>query len=213
MSRPIRFCLYGLILPFWAAVVVTGLFWLYQYGNTPSFNAAAPRQWPEVTGVVRNAETPTLLVFLHPHCPCSRATVSELEKLTARTAGTLAASVVFLHPDEVASDWHEASLWRRTCEIPGLTVVDDVGCMVTRQFGVTTSGQALLYDPAGRLKFNGGMTPARGHAGDNAGCEMIFSYVREGSSRLAASGGTCSVYGCPLFHSSETTAALHKDFR
>lgn len=213
MSRSRNLCLNGLIVPIWAAVLGTGLFWLYQYENTPSLIAAAPEQWPEVAGLVRNAATPTLLVFLHPHCPCSHATVSELEKLTARTSGTLPTCVVFLHPDEVTSDWHQTSLWRRACAVPGVTVLDDVGSKATRQFGVTTSGQALLYDAAGQLQFNGGMTAARGHAGDNAGCEIIVSYLREDSLRSTASGETCSVFGCPMFQSSETSAALHKELR
>src|SRR5690349_19429168 len=37
--------------------------------------------WPEASSIVRHAQRPTLLLFLHPHCACSRATVEELERL------------------------------------------------------------------------------------------------------------------------------------
>ena len=41
--------------------------------------------WPE--GLIeRSTDRPTLVVCLHPKCPCSQATLSELERLLARPA-------------------------------------------------------------------------------------------------------------------------------
>lgn len=63
MSVPINDRLHGVIIPVWAAVVVTGVFWLYHYANEPSVNAAAPENWPDVAGLMRDKETPSLLFF------------------------------------------------------------------------------------------------------------------------------------------------------
>ena len=42
-------------------------------------------------------------------------------------------------------------------------------------FGVATSGQVLLYDPNGELRYSGGITRSRGHPGANAGRAAIES--------------------------------------
>ena len=54
-------------------------------------------------------------------------------------------------------------------EIPGVEVVSDEDDAQSAAFGAAVSGQTLLYDREGRLIFSGGITAARGHAGDNAG--------------------------------------------
>ena len=67
---------------------------------------------------------------------------------------------------------------------------DDDGAEA-RRFGAETSGQTLLYDARGALAFSGGITGARGHAGDNAGraslrrADSIASQAdRRGTQRL-----------------------------
>jgi len=71
---------------------------------------------------------------------------------------------------------------------------DDDGLEATR-FGVITSGQTVLYDPSGALLFSGGITGARGHAGDNAGRASLVSLLNQGKTDLSST----SVFGCPLF--------------
>jgi hypothetical protein len=44
----------------------------------------------------------------------------------------------------------------------------------------TTSGETVVYDAAGKLRFHGGITGARGHIGDNAGCSAIEVYANAG---------------------------------
>jgi hypothetical protein len=75
----------------------------------------------------------------------------------------------------------------------------DIGGRVARRFGAATSGQGLLYDRAGRLRFQGGLTSARGHAGDNAGSAAIVALAQ---GRVPDTVET-PVYGCPLFASSQ----------
>jgi hypothetical protein len=64
----------------------------------------------------------------------------------------------------------------------------------SRRFRTETSGHALLYDAGGRLLFSGGITVARGHAGDNAGLGAIEALV---AGEPAARRRTL-VFGCAL---------------
>jgi hypothetical protein len=52
----------------------------------------------------------------------------------------------------------------------------------------------ILYDAAGRLRFSGGITAARGHAGDNLGRSAIVELL-EGDSPTATA---TPVFGCSL---------------
>ena len=76
---------------------------------------------------------------------------------------------------------------------------DDNG-VEAQHFGVYTSGETLLYDSRGSLIFSGGITGSRGHAGDNAGEQALISLLTRGEARERVT----SVFGCPLFASSES---------
>jgi hypothetical protein len=103
--------------------------------------------------------------------------------------------VLFVKPPGFADEWEKTDLWSSAAAIPGVEVVRDEGGFEALRFRAATSGQATLYDRGGRLLFSGGITGARGHAGDNAGRAAIVSL-------LAADGvglRETPVYGCPLF--------------
>jgi hypothetical protein len=65
-------------------------------------------------------------------------------------------------------------------------------CSCTR-FGALTSGHTVVYDPSGRLLFSGGITSARGHAGENMGSELILAQLARKTNPQ-----THAVFGCPL---------------
>jgi hypothetical protein len=72
-----------------------------------------------------------------------------------------------------------------------------------RRFGAATSGQAYLYDQSGCCLFAGGITPLRGHEGDNPGMSAILSWILE----ARAESTTWPVTGCPLFDSDVGSAS------
>jgi hypothetical protein len=134
-----------------------------------------------------------LVVALHPQCPCSRATVAELARLLAHAPEPPDVHVLFVAPADVEDAWVRAGLWQAVADLPGLHVVRDDGTEA-RRFGARVSGQVLVYDGAGQLRFNGGITGARGHEGDNAG--------RAGIEALLAGrphAASTFVFGCLLF--------------
>jgi hypothetical protein len=67
-----------------------------------------------------------------------------------------------------------------------------------------TSGQVLLYDASGRLRFRGGIRPSRGHEGDNTGRRALEALLLGDG---AAPPLSTAVFGCPLFHPRDATAA------
>jgi len=191
----------------WLLTVSIGLASLYQYSNTPGRTGSAPDQWPAELSWNRPKQMPRLLLFVHPHCPCSHASLEQLERLMAMLDGRFAATVVFPHPQDTAPTWHQTDLWRRASSLDHVQTVDDVGGRITRRFGVLTSGQVLLYDELNRLTFQGGITAARGHAGDNSGADTIMALI--GGERLADHSRVRDgcVFGCPLYPEREPQSA------
>jgi hypothetical protein len=166
-----------------------------RYANTPGGAEAAPAAWPTNSQIPLDGSRPTLVMFVHPHCPCSRASVGELNRLLARIPGQLSVHVVFLKPEGTSLDWQRTGLWREASSIPGVVVHTDLAGVEARRFHAETSGQTLLYHPRGSLEFEGGITFARGHSGDNAGSSAVEEIVRLGHSGRAKT----QVFGCALF--------------
>jgi hypothetical protein len=176
----------------WGILVATGLCVLWRHAEQPGKAGDAPNQWP--AALARAEDRPSLLVFLHPKCPCSRASVSELARLAAHVPDRLQVTAVFVVPAGETADWAHGALWDATAEIPGLArVIDHEGKLAT-QFGAQTSGYALLYAPDGRRLFAGGITSARGHEGDNDGRSAIEALALSENSTVHAT----PVFGCVL---------------
>ena len=184
----------SLLAAFWLLSVGACLTLLWQYGATPGEAVDPPLEWPTDAALVRDPDKATLLVFMHPRCPCSRATLGELERLLARATGRVSPIVVFLKPGQVETGWERTDLWRRAESIPEVAVVSDSGGVERQRFRAQTSGVALLYDRDGVLQFRGGITSSRGHEGDNAGRRAILA-ILSGETALA---NRTEVFGCSL---------------
>jgi hypothetical protein len=179
----------------WLVAVSTGLWILWGYENSPGVGAKPPQLWPADSRIQRPQDRATLVMLVHPHCPCTRATVGELAEIMAHAQGRLNAYVLFLKPAGFAEEWEKTDLWQTAAAIPGVSVMVDDGGLEARLFNSSTSGQTILYDAAGHLLFSGGITGSRGHSGDNAGRSAIVSLV---NAKVAERAETF-VFGCPLF--------------
>jgi hypothetical protein len=161
----------------WVAAVAVGLWFMLNYERTAGATGAVPTAWPSGSSIPRSANQATLVLFAHPRCPCTRATMSELAELMAKTTGKLQTCVVFFTPPGASADWTESDLHASAAAIPGVKVLDDLRGTEAKRFGAETSGHALLFGRDGKLLFSGGITASRGHAGDNAGESAIASIV------------------------------------
>lgn len=134
-------------------------------------------------------------MVVHPHCPCSRASIEELSAIMAHSEDRLTAFVLFMKPDGTSEDWEKTDSWRNAAKIPGVQVLSDNEAIEARRFNAATSGQTILYDKNGQLIFSGGITGSRGHSGANTGSSAIISLVNHEVPETTET----AVYGCPLF--------------
>lgn len=187
--------LVGIGIAIWVCVSFGSYSSLLAYSLSPGPSGGTTSAWPCDTAIVPDSSRSNLIVFIHPHCPCSRATLAELEEIISRSNGSVALQVLFLKPSEMPAGWEVGALWHRAAAIPGAKIHADEDGLEAQRFGAMTSGQAVLYDQNGELKFRGGITISRGHRGENVGKQAILDQVVCGSSTKA----TACVFGCPLF--------------
>jgi hypothetical protein len=167
---------------------------LVVYSNLPGNSGMPPNRWPSESVVSPDGSRPTLVMLAHPKCPCTRASLGELELLVARHHGQFNAHVLFIKLAETPEDWAKTDLWRKAAAIHGVTVHCDNNGNEARRFQLETSGHTLLYDRGGQLVFHGGITLSRGHAGDNAGRDALSLLLRhERPAQIQT-----PVFGCPL---------------
>lgn len=180
----------------WCGVVAIGILRLVQYQMTPGAKGReAPHIWPaEVADIARKPGQFTLVMMLHPQCPCSRASLHELSHLTSRAAGQLDVRILFIKPQGAPAEWCDSDLWKQAKNIPRVNVSIDDDASDASIFGATTSGQVVVYDASGALRFSGGITDGRGHEGDNSGFDAILGLIRNGNTAVS----TTPVYGCSL---------------
>ena len=84
------------ILAVWGLVVGSGLFFLESYSFRPGDSGSPPVMWPTASRVRPHSGRSNLLIFLHPQCPCSRASVDELRTIlrAMRNSGVSPCSVL-----------------------------------------------------------------------------------------------------------------------
>ncbi len=182
------------LLVFWGLVVGSGIVLLQVHASRPGDSGTPSVQWPEGSLIRRVGGQPTLLIFLHPCCPCSRASLTELAHIMNRCGGRVSAHALLLRPARLPERWAESVIEQDLSELAGVLVWQDSGGSEARRFGVATSGHVLLYDAQGRLTFSGGITSARGHRGDNYGRDAVLARIM---GKIGDRPGN-PVFGCQL---------------
>jgi hypothetical protein len=178
----------------WGLMVGAGFVLLLNYKYTAGDTGVVSSDWPTVTRIVPDPTRANLILIGHPQCPCTRASIEELDRILARCPGMVRAWVLFVRPSGFPPGWERTALWQRAAAIPEVEVLVDPDGVEAKHFGARTSGQVLLFRAEGRLLFHGGITGSRGHAGDNPGSAAILSLLTGGS----ADRTEAPVFGCPL---------------
>lgn len=184
------FFLFGL----WLLLLSFGFWRLMFYANTPGEGAVTGTDWPTEAQLDRPSHSGILIIFTHPYCPCSMATLGELERLVPHFQGKIHSSVFFFKPKEKDLNWVKSDAWKKVQLLQGVNTFVDEDGKEAAKFGAKTSGQALLYNSEGHLVFNGGITPERGHMGDSVGRSAILRFLSKGDSVAVSS----PVFGCSL---------------
>lgn len=184
----------------WLCVVGSGMWWLNDYANTPATRGSVPLIWPAETQVDVPLGKPLLVMFVHPRCPCTLASVRELEPLVARHREQIA--LVATIPNEtsgqVESAWTTSDVYRWADRM-GVRVILDPGGRESKLFGAHVSGFCTVYDASGQLRFSGGVTASRGHAGPNSGADTVASLLAGKASLV----NEHDVFGCGLVQESD----------
>jgi hypothetical protein len=178
----------------WLAAVAFGVGVLTEYEYTPGKATSIPSDWPIASKLQRTAGQPTLVMFAHPDCPCTRASIGELAVLMTHCQNRVRVEVVFLDPKGSSGKWLHTDLWRSAESIPGVIVQADEDGSEAAYFQATTSGQVVLYDAGGKLLFSGGITSSRGHYGDSTGLADIIRLLNHEEARTRKT----PVFGCSL---------------
>ena len=178
----------------WLAFLGIGFYALAREEFTPVEASVSTAKFPSASALALAPDTPTLILFAHPHCPCTRATLRELDGLLSALPHRVAATIVFTLPNGVPPGWEQGDQWQSAAKIPGVHIITDQDGREAKRFGVKGSGHVLLYESSGDLVFSGGITPSRGHEGDNLGRSAVIDLVNSGHAVVQRT----PVYGCPL---------------
>lgn len=172
--------------------------WRYKMEPAAVAEGGAPTAWPEGMPIERAGDRATVVMLAHPRCPCTRASIEELAALVDELGPAARTFVLFAAPPSAPEDWAESDTWRRASALPGVTVVRDVGGVAARRLGAVVSGHTVVFDRGGRLIFSGGVTSARGHAGDSEGRRRIVALLHgQGEVLTVAPTFGCDIEDAP----------------
>lgn len=190
-----------IIVASWGLAVIGVWLWTTSYGFSTYQPATefACEQWPADTKLTLAPDRPTLVLFLHPRCPCSRASIRELERLLTgpglsdqqRPKLTVVATI----PTDAGFHWRHTDTTALVSLLPNATLEWDVEGVEASHFGAVTSGTVMLYTPQGLRLFAGGVTASRSHEGDNVGAERVREALLQPD---PVSQASIPAFGCRL---------------
>lgn len=194
--KPILKKTFGILgMALWLGLVALGMGKLNAYANTPGERANASTTFPLLSRVQTEKGKSTLILFVHPKCGCSVATVAELARLFPKISSQTVVNIIFLKPEGFSEHDVRGDLWEDAKKISGAVLKIDSENRESDLFGAKTSGQTFLYNSAGYLIFEGGLTSSRGHTGDSKGRQDILNYFENPINWTLAES---SVFGCGL---------------
>jgi hypothetical protein len=183
----------GLML--WLSVVSAGFASLAIYKGTPGALAESGVEWPRASAMERDRERMTLVLFGHPLCPCTRASLQEIEAALTDAPKSMRVILVACESSNPSEQTSQEDMRAAATRIHGAHLFVDVGAVEAERFGAATSGQTFVYGADGKLLFSGGVTGARGHVGFNPGRDAV-ARLAQGKSAIPWS---TPVFGCPIF--------------
>ena len=195
MNTKIKITLFGVV---WILGICFGIWQLLKYENSPGINSKPPVSFPKNSSLKTTRGIPTLIVFVHPHCPCTRATISELAQILTRRKEALKTYVVFFRHSKLPVEWVKTDLWEYVERMKGVEPIIDEAGKEMKIFNVLTSGHSLLYDEKGKLVFSGGITASRGHVGNNIGRSTVVALLNNKTLNTVGYNNKYKVFGCPL---------------
>jgi hypothetical protein len=185
----------------WLALASAGILFVLQYDFTPATLIKTASSLHR--RLCKDCHPYELYVFLHPYCPCSSATLHELEALSNRLEKEgntkVKIKIVFFKPGGDIKEWKKSSLWAHANKLKNVDIIIDQEGKLIKHYQAETSGETMLFDADGNCLFDGGITISRGHEGDAPGKEYIYRLV----SNKRINELKSPIFGCPIFGSED----------
>jgi hypothetical protein len=180
------------------------------YEPADNFRSAS---WPANSRLSLADNRRTLLFFIHPRCPCTRASLTELEKLltgqTLKDGQWPKVIVVAVIPPQASTEWRNSDTIERARNLPNATLFWDRGGHEAKLFGAVASGTVMLYGQEGSRTFAGGVTAMRGHEGENVGSAHLYTALTQSHGQPLE---LTPAFGCRLWvGESEEDSACKRD--
>lgn len=170
------------LLSGWGLAVLAGLYLVAGHRFDTGSGGSPRRTWPGDWG------PPCPILFVHPYCPCTPASLRNFEALLAETGSE--GIVVVAHADPLATPNGQSASRVARC-----AVRPDPDGAIARQFGAETSGHLFVYSRGGHLSFTGGITDGRGREGDCPARRAAAGCVSGNSTEYQS----WPVFGCALY--------------
>ena len=159
-----------------------------------------PAKLPVFKQGVGDAKLPSIFLILHPRCPCSNVSLEAFSHILERVKGRVNATIVFVKPSaDLNDEWVQSKLWKSAKEIKTAELLVDEKGAIAKTFDAQISGQVLLYDEHGQLRYSGGLNEARGQQPSGVAEERLVSMINK---KIAAKDANVSkglpALGCPL---------------
>jgi len=185
----------GVATGLWFGVFALGTAAFLRFEFIPGDESKAPIEWPRDSTLALRPDGMTLVLFAHPHCVCTRASLDELQVIMSHHSLPVSAQVVFVQLPGFTDNEMRDESWEKAGRIPGVDRYIDLNGVEAHRFTALVSGYTLLYDAAGGLLFEGGITGSRGQIGANAGRRSVIQWLSGGKPEVART----HVFGCSLF--------------
>lgn len=179
-----------------AVAVLFGWYQMLHFSTTPGEQESGPATWPHAEPRPGAGQAPLLLVFIHPGCSCTHATLQELDRLLAENHGPIDVVLEVYRSKAMVNSGYSSVLDVTPWFDRRAILAADVDGRMARLFRARTSGEVLLYSEGGVLLFQGGMTAERAQLGRSVGAVRLHQALLSGLPARDQS----PVFGCPIFH-------------
>lgn len=199
------FRLFGLsaLVIFWLLGTAYGFSFLlehdFQSNDLPKTTAV---NWSEVLGDQSElskqfSQHPlTIVVAVHPKCPCTKATLQELQERTKFANVSVKTMVLAYTPasEKENPEWTKTPTLDLLQELPGASIVRDIDAGIAIRLRLEVSGAVLVTDQSGKTWLQGGITASRSCRGNCPGSIALEQILAGRLTRPVFS----PVFGCRI---------------
>src|SRR3954447_8938178 len=97
-------------LGIWIVTIAVMFRAIRRFETTPGRAAVARRAWPAGSSIHPTAGQWSLVMLVHPHCSCSRASVTELQAILDKAPASLKTYVLVYRPSDAAAGWEKTDV-------------------------------------------------------------------------------------------------------